>query len=110
MGLIYDNSDQAAMTLTRFAAEESVGPGALERRMLDYLGSLEQCNGAPILELVAITIARVHFKSLDTLARATGDGSAAFAGRSRRRGAGRPRRRQLNRRPGPGCRRALSRR
>ena len=32
----------------------------------------------PLLELVAITLARVHFKSLDDLARATGEDSAAL--------------------------------
>jgi hypothetical protein len=78
MGLIYDSPDLAALTLTRLAAEESEGPGALERRMHDYLGDLEQRNGTAFLELVAITLARVHFKSLDDLARATGDDSAAL--------------------------------
>ena len=34
MGLIYDNPDLAALTLTRLAAEESEGPGALKGRML----------------------------------------------------------------------------
>ncbi len=76
MGLIYDNPDLAAVTLTRLAAEESEGPGALEGRMLDYLDGLEQRNGTAFLELVAITVARVHFKSLDDLARAAGDDSA----------------------------------
>jgi hypothetical protein len=78
MELIYDSPDLAALTLTRLAAEESEGPGALERRMLDYLDDLEQRNGTAFLELVAITLARVHFKSLDDLARATGDDSAAL--------------------------------
>jgi hypothetical protein len=40
--------------------------------MLDYLGDLEQRNGTAYSELVAITLARVHFKALDDLARATG--------------------------------------
>ena len=31
--------------------------------MLDYLGDLEQRNGTAFLELVAITLARVHFFS-----------------------------------------------
>jgi hypothetical protein len=70
MGLIYDNPDLAALTLTRLAAEESEGPGALEGRMLEYLGDLERRNGTAYLELVTITLARVHFKSLDDLARA----------------------------------------
>lgn len=78
MGLIYDSPDLAALTLTRLAAEESEGPGALEGRMLDYLGGLEQRNGTAFLELVAIALARVHFKSLDDMARATGDNSAAL--------------------------------
>ncbi|MDP9983127.1 hypothetical protein J2W14_002540 [Pseudarthrobacter oxydans] len=78
MGLIYDNPDLVALTLTRLAAEESEGPGALERRMLDYLGDLEQRNGTAFLELVAITLARIHFKSLDDLARATGADSAGL--------------------------------
>jgi hypothetical protein len=78
MGLIYDNPDLAALTLTRLAAEESEGPGALEGRMRHYLADLEQRNGTAFLELVAITLARVHFKSLDDLARATGDDSAAL--------------------------------
>ncbi len=73
MGLIYDDPDLAALTLTRLAAEESKGPGTLEGRMLDYLSDLEQRNGTAYLELVAITLARVHFKSLDDLARATGE-------------------------------------
>jgi hypothetical protein len=47
MGLIYDNPDLAALTLTRLAAEESEGPGAMEGRMLDYLDGLEQRNGTP---------------------------------------------------------------
>lgn len=75
MGLLYDSPDLAALTLTRLAAEESEGPGALEGRMIDYLGGLEQRNGAAYLQLVAITLARIHFKSLDDLARATGAGA-----------------------------------
>jgi hypothetical protein len=78
MGLIYDNPDLAALTLTRLAAEESEGPGALEGRMRHYLDDLEQRNGTAYLELVAITLARVHFKAMDDLARATGDDSAAL--------------------------------
>ena len=78
MGLIYDSPDLAALTLTRLAAEESEEPGVLEGRMLDYLNGLEQRNGTGYLELVAITLARVHFKSLDDLARATGGDSAAL--------------------------------
>jgi hypothetical protein len=78
MGLIYDNPDLAALTLTRIAAEESEGPGALEGRMLDYLSGLEQRNGTAYLKQLAITLARVNFKSLDDLARATGADSTAL--------------------------------
>jgi hypothetical protein len=78
MGLIYDNPDLAALTLTRLAAEEWECPGALEGRMRHYLDDLEQRNGTPFLELVAITLARLHFKALDDLARATGDDPAAL--------------------------------
>lgn len=78
MGLIYENQDLAAVTQTHFAAEESEGPGAMHGRMLEYLGALEQRNGTPSLELVAVALARVHFKSLDDLARAAGDDSAAL--------------------------------
>ena len=76
MGLIYDNPDLAALTLTRLAAEESEGPGVLEGRMRDYLADFEQRNGTASLEFVAITLARGYFKSLDTLARATGADAA----------------------------------
>lgn len=72
MGLIYDSPDLAALTLTRLAAEESEGPGALEGRMREFFDDLEQRNGTAYLELVAISLARVHFKSLDDLARTTG--------------------------------------
>lgn len=78
MGLIYDNPELAALTLTRLAAEESEGPGALEGRMRDYLGDLEQRNGTAYLELVAITLARAHFRTLDDLARVTGADSAGL--------------------------------
>jgi hypothetical protein len=78
MGLIYDNPDLAAMTLTRLAAEESEGPGALEGLMRHYLDDLEQRNGTAFLGLVAITLARVHFKAMDALARATGADAAGL--------------------------------
>ena len=78
MGLIYDSANLAALTLTRLAAEEAEGPGELEGRMLDYLNGLEQRNGIAYLEMVAITLARVRFKSLDDLARATGADSHAL--------------------------------
>ena len=44
----------------------------MEGRMLEYLDGLERRNGTAYLELVAITLARIHFKSMDDLARATG--------------------------------------
>jgi hypothetical protein len=78
MGLIYDNPDLAALTLTRLAAEESEGPGGLNGRMHRYLSGLEQRNGPAYLELVAIALARVHFRALDDLARATGADSAGL--------------------------------
>ena len=78
MGLTYDNPDLAALTLTRIAAEESEGPGALEGRMRGYLADLEQRNGTAYLELVAITLARINFKALDDLARATGADAAGL--------------------------------
>ncbi|BCW73665.1 hypothetical protein [Arthrobacter sp. NicSoilB8] len=78
MGLIYDDPDLAALMLTRLAAEESEGPGTLEGRMRDYLGDLEQRNGGEYLELLVITLARDHFKSLDDLARATGADATAL--------------------------------
>ena len=46
--------------------------------MRNYLDGLEQRTGTAYLELVAITLARVHFKSLDDLARATGADSGAL--------------------------------
>jgi hypothetical protein len=68
-----DDADLAALALAlaRPAAEESEGPGALEGRMHEDLSGLEHRNGPACLKLVAITLARVHFKSLDDLARAT---------------------------------------
>ena len=78
MGLIYDSPDLAALTLTRLAAEESDGPGPLEGRMREYLGDLEQRNGAEYLELMAIALARAHFNAVDDLARATGTTTIAL--------------------------------
>jgi hypothetical protein len=46
--------------------------------MRNYLDDLEKRNGTAYLELVAITLARVHFKSLDDLARATGADAAGL--------------------------------
>jgi hypothetical protein len=46
--------------------------------MHEYLGDLEHRNGPAYLELVAITLARVHFKALDDLARATGADAATL--------------------------------
>jgi hypothetical protein len=78
MGRSYDNPDLAALTLTRLAAEESEGPAGLAGRMHDYLADLEQRNGTACLEQLAIALARVHFKALDDLAKATGADSAAL--------------------------------
>lgn len=61
MGLIYGNPDLAALTLTRLAAEESEGLGAKEGRMHDDLDDVEQRNHTAHIDLVAITVARVHF-------------------------------------------------
>lgn len=49
MGLIYDDSDLAALTLTRLGAEESEGPGALEGRVRNYLDDLGRRNGTAYL-------------------------------------------------------------
>jgi hypothetical protein len=46
--------------------------------MHEYLSDLEQRNGPACLELVPIALARVHFKILDDLARATGEDSKAL--------------------------------
>ena len=78
MGLIYDDPDLAALTLTRLAAEEAEGPGGFDGRMHEYLSDLEQRNGPAYLELVAIALARVHFRAVDDPARATGADSAGL--------------------------------
>ncbi|AOT05984.1 hypothetical protein [Arthrobacter sp. U41] len=78
MGLIYDDADLAALTLTRLAAKEAEGPGGLDGRTHEYLSDLEQGNGTAYLELVAIAVARVHFRALDDLGRATGADSTAL--------------------------------
>jgi hypothetical protein len=78
MELIYDDPGLAAITLTRLAAEEAEGPGGFDGRMHEYLSDLEQRNGPAYLELVAIALARIHFKSLDDLARTTGTDSTAL--------------------------------
>ncbi|WP_160669284.1 hypothetical protein [Pseudarthrobacter sp. ATCC 49987] len=46
--------------------------------MLSYLDGLGQRNGTAYLELVAVTLARGHFKSLDDLARVTGADAAGL--------------------------------
>ena len=46
--------------------------------MIDYLGDLDRRNGTAYLELVVITLARIHFKTLDDLARAIGSDSLAL--------------------------------
>jgi hypothetical protein len=47
MGLIYDDPQLAAMTLTSIAAEESEGPSAMTGRMREVLDDVVQRNGAP---------------------------------------------------------------
>jgi hypothetical protein len=77
MGLIYDNPDRGPDTdaARRRRIRRTRPPGEAHAR---YLGDLEQRNGTAYLELAAITLARVHFKSLDDLARATGADSTAL--------------------------------
>ncbi|WP_426979956.1 hypothetical protein ACQCSU_21925 (plasmid) [Pseudarthrobacter sp. O4] len=50
MGLIYDDPQLAALTLTRIAAEEAEGPGELTGRMHAILDDLMQRNGADYLD------------------------------------------------------------
>jgi hypothetical protein len=72
MGLIYDDPQLAALTLTRIAAEESEGPSAMTGRMRAVLDDLAQRNGAEYLADLVIVLARARFAALDDLARATG--------------------------------------
>jgi hypothetical protein len=76
MGLIYDDPQLAALTLTRIAAEESEGPSAMTGRMRAVLDDLVQRNGAGSLAELVIVLARSRFAALDDLARATGTGTA----------------------------------
>ena len=76
MGLIYDDPQLAALTLTRIAAEESEGPSAMTGRMRAVLDDLVQRNGAGYLAELVIVLARARFAALDDLARATGTGTA----------------------------------
>lgn len=78
MGLMYEDPDLAALTLTRLAAEESEGPGGLDGRIHGYLAGLGQRNGTAYLEQPAIALARIHVKVLDDPAKATGADSAAL--------------------------------
>ena len=71
MGLIYDDPQLAALTLTRIAAEESEGPSAMTGRMRAVLGDLVQRNGAGYLAELVIVLVRARFAALDDLARAT---------------------------------------
>jgi hypothetical protein len=72
MGLIYDDPQLAALTLTRMAAEESEGPSELTGRMHAALDDLAQRNGTAYLAELVMTLARARFIALDDLARATG--------------------------------------
>ncbi|MBT2520857.1 hypothetical protein [Arthrobacter sp. ISL-28] len=76
MGLIYDDPQLAALTLTRLAAEESEGPSAMTGRMHAILDDLVQRNGTGYLAELAIVLARARFAALDDLARATGTDTA----------------------------------
>lgn len=76
MGLIYDDPQLAALTLTRIAAEESEGPSAMTGRMRAVLDDLVQRNGAGYLTELVIVLARARFAALDDLARTTGTGTA----------------------------------
>ena len=72
MGLIYDDPDLAALTLTRIAAEEAEGPTELAGHMHAVLDDLVQRNGAGYLAELVMVLARARFAVLDDLARATG--------------------------------------
>jgi hypothetical protein len=75
MGLIYDEPQLAALTLTRIAAKESEGPSPMTGRMHAVLDDLAQRNGAGYLAELVIVLARARFATLDDLARATGTGA-----------------------------------
>ncbi|WP_104141250.1 hypothetical protein [Arthrobacter sp. ZGTC131] len=72
MGLIYDDPQPAALTLTRVAAEEAQGPGELTGRMHAILEDLIRRNGVDYLAELVIVLARDRFIALDDLARVTG--------------------------------------
>jgi hypothetical protein len=76
MGLIYDDPQLAALTLTRIAAEESEGPSEMTGRMHAVLDDLMQRNGPEYFAELAIVLARARFIALDDLARATGASTA----------------------------------
>lgn len=76
MGLIYDNPQLAALTLTRIAAEESEGPNELTGRMHAVLLDLVQRNGPSYLAELIIALARAGFVALDELARVTGNSAS----------------------------------
>jgi hypothetical protein len=76
MGLMYDDPQLAALTLTRLAAEESEGPSAMTGRMQEVMDDLVQRNGAGYLAELVIVLARARFSALDDLARATGTDTA----------------------------------
>jgi hypothetical protein len=72
MGLIFDDPQLAALTLTRVAAEEAQGPGPLTGRMHTILEDLMRRNGVDYLEELVIVLARDRFTALDDFARVTG--------------------------------------
>lgn len=76
MGLVYDNPQLVALTLTRIAAEESEGPNELTGRMHAVLLDLVQRNGPSYLAEHIVALARAGFVALDELARVTGTSTA----------------------------------
>jgi hypothetical protein len=76
MGLIYDEPQLAALTLTRIAAEEAEGPGELTGRMHTILDDLMRRNGADYLTELVIILARDRFIALDDFARVTSTSTA----------------------------------
>lgn len=78
MGLIYDDSRLAALTLMRIAAEESEGPGELTGRIRAVLDDLARRNGNEYLKELVIALARSGYIALDELATVTGNSTAAL--------------------------------
>ena len=63
MGLIYDSPGLAALTLTRLAAENLKDPAHWKCACSSIWTAWNYANGTTFLELVAIALARVRFKS-----------------------------------------------